>query len=221
MPAFDLSASIVQGSFRLEFAVSCDARALALYGPSGSGKTTILEVVAGLRRPRHGRVAIGPHVLFDSSARVDVPTRQRRVGYVPQDALLFPHLDVRKNLMYGAPADGWPAVEAMVDRLAIGHLTSRTVSDLSGGERQRVALARALAAQPEILLLDEPLAALDRAMKRTVMQMLIDVRDELGIPMVYVTHVNDEATAIADYAVMLDSGRVSAAGPADRILATN
>ena len=218
MAAFDISVSIAQGAFRLDFAVSCDVRALALYGPSGSGKTSMLEVIAGIRRPKQGRVAIGGHVLFDAAAGVDVPSRHRRAGYVPQDALLFPHLDVRGNIMYGAPATDWTAVEPVVERLAIGHLVSRPVTDLSGGERQRVALARALASKPAILLLDEPLAALDRAMKRTVLQMLVDVRDALQIPMVYVTHVSDEASAIADYAVVLDSGKVGASGPAEQVL---
>ena len=219
MAAFDVSVAISQGSFRLEFAVSCEARALALYGPSGSGKTSVLEVIAGMRRPRRGRVAIGGRVLFDAAAGVDVPTRSRRVGYVPQDALLFPHLDVRRNILYGSLDGDWSSVVPVVERLGIAHLATRAVADLSGGERQRVALARALAARPDILLLDEPLAALDRAMKRVVLQLLVDLRDELRIPMVYVTHVNDEATAITDYAVVLDSGRVSASGPAASVLA--
>jgi molybdate transport system ATP-binding protein len=218
MAAFDVAVAISQGSFRLEFAVSCEARALALYGPSGSGKTSVLEVIAGLRRPRRGRVAIGGRVLFDAAAAVDVPSRNRRVGYVPQDALLFPHLDVRRNILYGSPDGDWSGAAPVVERLGIAPLATRRVADLSGGERQRVALARALASRPDILLLDEPLAALDRAMKRIVLQLLVDVRDQLGIPIVYVTHVSDEATAIADYAVVLDSGRVGASGPAAGIL---
>jgi molybdate transport system ATP-binding protein len=218
MSTFELSVSIAQGSFRLDFEASCDARALALFGPSGSGKTSVLEVIAGIRRPKSGRVAIGGRVLFDTAAGVDLPARRRRVGYVPQDALLFPHLDVRRNILYGAPSPDWAAVEPAIERLSIGHLLERSVADLSGGERQRVALARALGSKPAILLLDEPLAALDRTMKHTVVQMLVDVRDVLRIPMVYVTHVSDEATAIADYAVVLDSGAVAAAGPAERVL---
>jgi molybdate transport system ATP-binding protein len=219
MAAFDVSVAISQGSFQLEFAVSCETRALALYGPSGSGKTSVLEVIAGMRRPRRGHVAIGGRVLFDAAAGVDVPTRQRRVGYVPQDALLFPHLDVQRNILYGSPDSDWSSAAPVVERLGIAHLATRAVADLSGGERQRVALARALASRPDILLLDEPLAALDRAMKRVVLQLLVDLRDELRIPMVYVTHVNDEATAITDFAVVLDSGRVSAAGPSASVLA--
>ena len=219
MAAFDLSLSIAQGSFRLDFAVACEARALALFGPSGSGKTSVLETIAGLRRPKRGRVAIGGRVLFDAAAGVDVPARQRRVGYVPQDALLFPHLDVKQNILYGAPGGDWDAVADVVDRVGIAHLASRRVADLSGGERQRVALARALASKPELLLLDEPLAALDRAMKRTVLGLLIELRDRLAIPIVYVTHVPDEATAIADYAVVLDGGRAGASGPASDVLA--
>jgi molybdate transport system ATP-binding protein len=219
MAAFDVAVAIAQGSFRLEFSVACDARVLALYGPSGSGKTSVLEVVAGLRRPKHGRVAIAGRRLFDSTRGVDVPARHRRVGYVPQDALLFPHLDVRRNILYGAPDGDTSAVGDVIGRVGIGHLMDRNVSGLSGGERQRVALARALAARPQILLLDEPLAALDRAAKRSVLELLADLRDRLQLPMVYVTHVNDEATAIADYAVVLDSGRVGAAGPAADVLA--
>jgi molybdate transport system ATP-binding protein len=218
MPAFDVSLAIAQGRFRLEFAVSCEARALALYGPSGSGKTSVLEVIAGLRRPKRGRVAIGGRTLFDSGAGVEVPARQRRVGYVPQDALLFPHLDVRRNVLYGAPADGWAGVAALVDRIGIGHLADRAVGDLSGGERQRVALARALAAKPELLLLDEPLAALDKAMKRVVLDLLIELRDRHALPMIYVTHVSAEAIAIADHAVRLSEGAVAASGPTARVL---
>jgi molybdate transport system ATP-binding protein len=218
MTAFDVSVAISQGSFRLDFAVSCEARALALYGPSGSGKTSVLEVIAGIRRPRRGRVAIGGRVLFDAAAGVDVPTRHRRVGYVPQDALLFPHLDVRRNILYGSPDEDWSSAAPVVERLGIAHLAARPVADLSGGERQRVALSRALASRPDILLLDEPLAALDRAMKQVVLGLLVDLRDRLRLPMVYVTHVNDEAAAITDYAVVLDSGRAGAAGPSAEIL---
>ena len=220
MTAFDVSVGISQGSFRLDFAVSCEARALALYGPSGSGKTSVLEVIAGIRRPRRGRVAIGGRVFFDAAAGADVPVRNRRVGYVPQDALLFPHLDVRHNILYGSPDGDWSSTAPVVERLGIAHLVTRPVADLSGGERQRVALARALASRPELLLLDEPLAALDRAMKRLVLGLLVDLRDRLHLPMVYVTHVNDEAAAITDYAVVLDSGRVGAAGPSAAILSS-
>jgi molybdate transport system ATP-binding protein len=220
MTAFDVAVAISQGSFRLDFAASCEARALALYGPSGSGKTSVLEVIAGIRRPRRGRVAIGGRVLFDAAAGVEVPPRKRRVGYVPQDALLFPHLDVRRNILYGSPDGDWSGAAPVVERLGIAHLITRPVADLSGGERQRVALVRALASRPELLLLDEPLAALDRAMKQVVLGLLIDLRDRLRLPMVYVTHVNDEAAAITDYAVVLDSGRVGAAGPAAEILSS-
>ena len=220
MTVFDVSVAISQGSFRLDFEVSCEARALALYGPSGSGKTSVLEVIAGIRRPRRGRIAVGRRVLFDSAAGLDVPARNRRVGYVPQDALLFPHLDVRRNILYGSPDGDWSGTAPIVERLGIAHLATRTVADLSGGERQRVALARALASRPELLLLDEPLAALDRAMKQAVVGLLVDLRDRVRLPMVYVTHVNDEAAAITDYAVVLDSGRVGAAGPSAAILSS-
>ena len=218
MTTFDVSVGISQGSFRLDFAVSCEARTLALYGPSGSGKTSVLEVIAGIRRPRRGRVAIGDRVLFDAAAATDVPARSRRVGYVPQDALLFPHLDVRRNILYGSPDGDWSSSAPMVERLGIAHLVTRAVADLSGGERQRVALARALASRPELLLLDEPLAALDRAMKQVVLGLLIDLRDRLHLPMVYVTHVSDEAVAVADHAVVIGDGVIAMAGPAQRVL---
>jgi molybdate transport system ATP-binding protein len=218
MPAFDVSVAVVQGAFHLDFAVACDARVVALYGPSGSGKTSVLEVVAGLRRPRRGRVAIGGDVLFDSSTGVDLPARQRRVGYVPQDALLFPHLDVRRNILYGASGAEWSSVAGTVERLGIGHLIARQVAELSGGERQRVALVRALAARPRLLLLDEPIAALDKAMKRIVLDLLVELRDREALPIIYVTHVSAEAIAIADHAVRLSDGAVAAAGPAERVL---
>jgi molybdate transport system ATP-binding protein len=218
MADFDVSVEIVQGAFHLDFALACEARVVALYGPSGSGKTSVLEIIAGLRRPRRGRVAIAGEVLFDSSAGVDLPARRRRVGYVPQDALLFPHLDVRRNILYGASSADWSIVAGTVERLGIAHLTDRHVAELSGGERQRVALVRALAARPRLLLLDEPLAALDKAMKRVVLDLLIELRDREALPIIYVTHVSGEAIAIADHAVRLSDGTVAAAGPAERVL---
>jgi molybdate transport system ATP-binding protein len=216
---FDLECRMMLGRMTLDVRVACDARAVALFGPSGSGKTSVLEAIAGLRRPRDGRVVIGGRTLFDSARGLDVPARARRVGYVPQDALLFPHLTVEGNIRYGAP-DGLSAfVDSAVRRLEIHPLLPRSVAALSGGERQRVALVRALASGPELLLLDEPLAALDDAMKARVTEVLLEAREIRRLPMLYVTHAREEAVSMADYAVVLHDGRVVRQGPSTSTLA--
>ena len=219
MPTFDLSMTVEQGSFRLELAVASDARVLALYGPSGSGKTSVLEVVAGLRRPRRGHVSIGGRVLFDASAGIDLPAQKRRVGYVPQDALLFPHLNVDDNIFYGAPGRTAPRVEPLLQRFGLEPLRRRSVAALSGGERQRVALLRALAADPRVLLLDEPVSALDDNMKGRVLDFLVELRDAWDVASIYVTHAADEAMTVAEEAVRIENGQVVAHGPAASVLA--
>jgi molybdate transport system ATP-binding protein len=175
-----------------------------------------LEVLAGLRQPHDGRAEIGGRVLFDRGARVNVPARSRRVGYVPQDILLFPHLDVGSNVRYGHP-DTAPA-EAIVDLLELQPLMDRRVGSLSGGERQRVAIARALHAAPDVLLLDEPLAAVDLPRRTRIVSSLLRIRDELNVPLVYVTHSPEEARTIAEYAVVLEGGRVVEQGRAESVL---
>jgi molybdate transport system ATP-binding protein len=192
--------------------VSVEARAIALVGPSGSGKTSVLEAIAGLRRPARGRIAIGGRVLFDAATHTDVPARGRRIGYVPQDVLLFPHLNVRRNVSYGAQRNGNGNHQGVEALLELEPLMERRVSSLSGGERQRVALARALHSGPDVLLLDEPLAAVDLARRRRIVDALLRIRDDLNVPLVYVTHSPEEAIAIADYALALEDGRVVAAG---------
>src|SRR5262249_44550471 len=157
----ELDFTLEQGEFTLVFNIHVDARALALFGPSGSGKTSALEAVAGLRTPRQGRIAVNGHVLFDADHHVNAPVRYRRTGYVPQDILLFPHLNVRDNVTYGRRAGNRPDLALLVDLLELSPLMERRVASLSGGERQRVAMARALYSGPEVLLLDEPLAAVD------------------------------------------------------------
>lgn len=221
MARFDLSIALQQGAFLVNCAIGVDARALALVGPSGSGKTSVLESIAGLRRPRAGRIVIDGRVLFDAAAGVDVLPRHRRIGYVPQDVLLFPHLDVRANIAYGAPMGAASNPTAIVDLLELGGLLDRRVSSLSGGEKQRVALARALHSEPQLLLLDEPLAAIDVARRHRILDELRIVRDRLRIPIVYVTHVADEAIAIADHVVALSEGRVVAEGEPGEILKGN
>jgi len=223
---FELRFSLTQGSFTIAPDLAAAARAIALFGPSGSGKTSILEAIAGLRTPQRGRIAVHRRVLFDTETRTSVPVRDRHVGYVPQDVLLFPHLNVRKNITYGQGlrrnSDGQGRQDIDVpdldDLLGLTPLMDRRVAGLSGGERQRVALARALYSGPDVLLLDEPLAAVDLARRRLVLDALIAIRDRLRIPLVYVTHSPDEARAIADYAIVLDEGKVVAAGAPEEVL---
>jgi len=207
-----LDLSLRQGDFTLKIRERIDAQVIALFGPSGAGKTSILESVAGLRTPEHGLIRIGQRTLFDGATGIDVPSHDRRVGYVPQDLALFPHLNVRRNVLYGAGADVGQELEQVLALLELNPLLDRDVTALSGGERQRVALARALMASPTLLLLDEPLAALDGGLRARVLPYLERIRDELTIPMVYVSHAEAEVRAIADWVVVLDGGRVVRSG---------
>ena len=202
-----------QGAFTLEVRERLEARVVALFGPSGAGKTTVLESIAGLRRPDEGVIEIGSDRLVDTSIGLALPPHQRRVGYVPQDLALFPHLDVRRNILFSAVDGTGPDFDAVVALLEIGEMLVREVGELSGGERQRVALARALVAAPALLLLDEPLAALDRPLRERVLTYLIRIRDEFSIPMIYVSHDPAEVNAIADWVLVLDQGRVVRRGP--------
>ncbi len=187
--------------FVLDFSLDTAARAVALHGPSGSGKTTILSAVAGLVKPVRGRIAIDGTVLADVQAGIAVPVHRRRVGYVFQDPRLFPHLSVRGNLLYGArfsPREpGGPSLETVCDCLGIGHLLDRRPDTLSGGEAQRVAMGRAWLSRPRILLMDEPLSALDEARKRETLPFIVRMRDEMRLPILYVSHQIDEARAVA------------------------
>ena len=218
MAAFDLDFTLRQGEFSLVFAVKVEARALALFGPSGSGKTSALEAVAGLRTPRHGRIAVNGHVLFDSGRHVNTPVRSRRTGYVPQDILLFPHLNVRENVLYGLRKANRPDLRVLVELLELSTLMDRRVGSLSGGERQRVAMARALYSGPDVLLLDEPLAAVDLPRRRRIVDALLGIRDELSVPLIYVTHLPEEALTVADWAVLIDNGRIAASGPPREVM---
>lgn len=195
-----------------------------LYGASGSGKTSVLRGVAGLEPSVRGFIQMGGEVWQDDARGVNRPTWQRAVGYVFQEASLFDHLDVRGNLQYGLhrsrSADAVPVLDEAVALLGIGGLLARRPAQLSGGERQRVAIARALAARPQVLLLDEPLAALDVARRQEVLPWLERLHQTLRVPMLYVTHAADEVVHLADHLVVLDKGRVAAAGPVSEVLSS-
>jgi molybdate transport system ATP-binding protein len=209
------------GDFRLAAAFASGGRVTALFGPSGAGKSTIVNMIAGLVRPDRGRITLGDTVLFDSTARIGVPVHRRHIGYVFQEGRLFPHLSVAHNLSYGRWMNGVPADAAeyqrVVQLLDIMHLLDRRPGKLSGGERQRVAIGRALLMQPRLLLLDEPLASLDAARKAVILPYLERLRDESGVPMVYVSHQADEVRRIAGTIVRIEEGRVTAVGGAQLI----
>ena len=197
-----------QGEFLLDIDERLAAGITALFGPSGAGKTTVLDAIAGLRTPQLGTIAIGERVLFDAARRVNLPPHARHVGYVPQDVALFPHMNVRRNVLYGRRPGQKLALETVSAMLEMGGLLDRRVPDLSGGERQRVAVARALMSAPEVLLLDEPLAAVDVERRRRILPYLLRVRDELGIPVIYVSHDRGEIDQLADRVVILENGCV-------------
>ena len=213
-----LDFSLTQAGFHLEVHEEIAGSITALFGPSGSGKTTTLEAIAGLRRPAAGTIAIGDRILFSSLSGIDVPVHQRHVGYVAQDVSLFPHLSVRRNVLYGRREGQRLELATVASMLEIEPLLDRGVTQLSGGERQRVALARALMSSADVLLLDEPLAAVDLELRRRILPYLERVRDELRVPVIYVTHARDEVHAIADFVVVLERGRVVRSGGPGQVL---
>ena len=212
------------GDFRLAARFETEARVTALFGPSGAGKTTIINMIAGLLAPDRGRIMYRGKLLFDAAGKVNLPPHRRRFGYVFQDGRLFPHLTVRGNLEYGRrmyrlkrdPGE----LERVVAMLDIAHLADRRPGKLSGGERQRVAIGRALLMRPQLLLLDEPLASLDAARKAEIMPYLERLRDEAGVPMIYVTHQAEDARRLASMVVRVEAGRVAAVGGLE-LLAAN
>jgi molybdate transport system ATP-binding protein len=204
--------------FPLEVDARLGARITGVFGASGAGKTSLLEVIAGLRQPARGRIVLDDTVLSDAAAGVFLAAERRHIGYVPQDDALFPHLNVRQNLRYShlADQDGHrPEItyEHVVAVLDIAGLTERRVGSLSGGERQRVTFGRAVLASPRLLLLDEPLAGLDAELKERVIPYLLTIRDEFGIPMLYVSHNPNEIVALCDEVLLLDRGRCVRRGP--------
>ncbi len=205
-----LAFTLRQGRFVLELEEQLASGITALFGPSGSGKTTALDAIAGLRRPSAGLISIQDRVLFDASRGISLPPHVRHVGYVPQDVALFPHMNVRHNVLYGRRPGQKLSLETVVRMLEVGGLLDRRVSDVSGGERQRIALARALMSAPELLLLDEPLAAVDVERRRRILPYVLRVRDELGIPVIYVSHDRAEVDRLADRVIVLEEGRALA-----------
>ena len=208
-----LAFTLRQGDFLFQIDQRLASDALALVGPSGAGKTTLLEAIAGLRLPLTGEIAIGGRTLFSAAGRIHLPPRQRQIGYVPQDALLFPHMDVRRNILYGARHERRLPLARVLDMLEIGPLVDRRIDRLSGGERQRVALARALMASPSLLLLDEPLAALDPRLRWRIVPYLQRIRRDLALPMIVASHDLEFVAAVADTAVQLAAGHVASVQP--------
>lgn len=209
-------------AFSIDAAFSCDRGVTALFGRSGSGKTSLVNIVAGLMKPDAGRIALDDDVLFDGGRHIFVPAHRRRFGYVFQEARLFPHLSVRHNLGYGSWFSGreskGPQFQRIVDLLGIGALLERSPANLSGGEKQRVAIGRALLSNPRLLLMDEPLAALDEERKAEILPYLERLRDEADMPIIYVSHSVAEVARLAGKVVILENGRVSAAGDAAAML---
>jgi len=205
--SFDVAIRMQRGSTRIEQAFTSDGRLTALFGPSGAGKTSLLDAIAGLAKPVGGRILIEGETLFDAATRIDLKPEQRRCGYVFQDLRLFPHRTVRQNLLFGwkraAPGQRWLTLDDALSFLAIGHLLDRMPATLSGGEAQRVAIGRALLSGPRFLLLDEPLASVDAERRGEILQVIERVRDELKLPILYVSHDRAEVERLADTIVTI------------------
>lgn len=205
------------GDFDLDVAFDAPAGVTALFGRSGAGKTTVINAIAGLLRPQSGRIVLDDQTVFDTQTKVDLPPHRRRLGYVFQDGRLFPHLSVRRNLTYGQSADAAP-LEEVCELLGIGDLLARRPGGLSGGEKQRVAIGRALLSGPRMLLMDEPLAALDTARKTEILPYLERLRDQTRVPILYVSHAMGEVARLATTVVVMEAGRVVRSGPATQVL---
>ena len=208
--------------FTLDAAFEAGGGVTAIFGASGAGKTTLVNAVAGLLRPDRGRIEVGGRVFLDTEAGIDVPVTLRELGYVFQDERLFPHLTVRQNLAYASRFKRPPAnpteFEAIIAMLGIEGILGRRPAALSGGEKQRVAIGRALLAKPRLLLLDEPLASLDMDRRAEVLPYLARLRDEAGLPIIYVSHARAEVRALASTVVVMAGGRVTSQGPVGQVL---
>src|SRR5690625_286049 len=211
------------GETRINLAFAGTSGVTALFGPSGAGKSSVINMISGLLRPGCGRIVVDGRVLFDSRRRIDVPAHKRRVGYVFQESRLFPHMSVRRNLLYGQrfnrPGTRRVQLDGIAELLGIGHLLERRPHMLSGGERQRVAIGRALPASPALLLTDEPPASLDAMRKNEILPYIERLRDELALPIVYVSHQFGEVKRLADMLVIMSAGRCVASGSVNEMLA--
>lgn len=220
--SLDVSITHKVGDFALSVAFNAPGGVTALFGQSGAGKTTVVQAVAGLLRPHAGRIKLNDEILFESANGVSLPVWKRRLGYVFQDARLFPHMNVRQNLLYAQRFAARNATGASLDEVAemlgIAALLDRAPHGLSGGEKQRVAIGRALLSYPRMLLMDEPLASLDGARKSEILPYLERLRDESGVPILYVSHTVGEIARLATTVVVLENGRVAQAGPAEQVL---
>jgi molybdate transport system ATP-binding protein len=225
----DLQVKLRRAAFQMDVNVQLPAEGIsAIFGVSGSGKTSLLRVVAGLESNQEGRIQVGAHIWQDTQQKICLPTWQRPLGYVFQESSLLPHLDVQQNLNFGLKrafkssgsthSNAAKSLQASIEVLGIEAFLKRMPDQLSGGERQRVAIARAIAIQPQLLLMDEPLASLDAARRQEIFPWLARLRDELKMPMLYVTHSSEEVTRLADHLLVLDQGQVKAQGPVSAVL---
>lgn len=218
--SIDIDITLRQGDFTLAVRFASRARTIGITGPSGSGKTTLLNVIAGTARPDRGRVSVDGHVFVDPQRGIFLPPHRRRLGYVFQEGRLFPHLTVEQNLRYGRwfgrdrPLPVPPA--RIIELLGIGHLLQRRAAGLSGGEQQRVAIGRALFVAPRLLLMDEPLSALDAERRLEILPLIERVREVAKVPLLYVSHVEDEIRRLADQVVTIEHGRLVALNQHDR-----
>ena len=222
MNGFDVALAVERGGFRLDAAFTSDAGITVVVGPSGSGKSSLLLAILGALAPHEGRVVVAGTTVFDSARGIARPIRERRIGMVFQDALLFPHMTVRGNVAFAAAAphaDRPGNVEALLEQVGASELAEREPATLSGGQRQRVALARALAADPLAVLLDEPFSALDVGGRDALGQLLLDLQASTGIPFLHVTHDLGEAVRLGGRLVLLDEGRVVQTGPPAEVIA--
>lgn len=218
------SCRLMRPRFVLDAGFSFPGGCTALFGVSGSGKTTVARLIAGIERPDQGRISVGEHVLVDTAARIWEPIHRRRVGLVFQDGQLLPHLTVRQNLAYGRYFAGRDSegvtFDGIVDLLGIGHLLAAYPATLSGGERQRVAIGRALLAAPRLLVMDEPLASLDAERKQEILPFIERLRDEVRLPIIYVSHAVEEVARLANLVVRMADGRVIAEGTPAEVFAS-
>jgi molybdate transport system ATP-binding protein len=202
------SLSVPLAEFELAVTATMSARVTGIFGPSGAGKTSLLDAIAGVRKLTGGRIVLSGTTLDDVATKKHVPPQHRGIGYVPQETALFPHMSVLRNVRYGMKEEQHDSFDRILEVLEIRELLDRSVRQISGGEQKRVALARALLASPRVLLLDEPLAGLERPLQERITDLLLRIRDELHVPMLYVTHDAAELARIADETVVLERGRV-------------